>query len=141
MIFESSIHGDLHYEESEIINFEKGLLGFNEYKKFILIDLKGYEPFKLLQSLEDKDIGIIVTSPFEFFKKYEFTLNKELLDRLKIIEENQVSVYTTVTLNSNPNKFTTNLKAPLIINTFNKCGEQIILDKEKYKIKHPLIKE
>ena len=50
-------------------------------------------------------------------------------------------VFNTVTLNSDPKKITTNLKAPIIINISNNLGEQIILDKEKYKIKHPLIKE
>jgi flagellar assembly factor FliW len=33
---------------------------------------------------------------------------------------------------------TTNLKAPIIINIKQKLGEQIILDNDKYKIKHPL---
>jgi flagellar assembly factor FliW len=32
-----------------------------------------------------------------------------------------------------------NLKAPIVINMDKKLGEQIIIDKEEYKIKHPLI--
>ena len=48
---------------------------------------------------------------------------------------------TTVTLNSDPKKITTNLRAPIAINNSNKLGEQIILENDKYEIKCPLIKE
>ena len=72
---------------------------------------------------------------------YSFDLNKDLLERLGIQKDEEVMIFNTVTLNSDPEKITTNLKAPVIINISNNLGEQIILDKEKYKIKHPLIKE
>ena len=38
-------------------------------------------------------------------------------------------------------KTTSNLRAPLVINVKNCTGEQIILNKECYKIKHPIIEE
>ena len=38
-------------------------------------------------------------------------------------------------------KITANLKAPVVINVNENLGEQVIIDKEKYKIKHPLVKE
>lgn len=141
MIFTSKIHGQIEYEEEDIITFKKQIPGFNSLNKFILVDLKDYEPFKLLQSLEDDEIGIIVTSPFEFIKDYEVNLSQEIIDRLDIKEEKDVIIVTTITLNSDPKKITTNLKAPIVINKDNQFGEQIILDNLKYEIKQPLIKE
>lgn len=141
MIFISKIHGEIEYENENIITFKKEIPGFDGLTKFILVDLKEYEPFKLLQSLEDDEIGFIVTSPFEFHEDYEVNLNKEIISRLDIKEEKDVIIVTTITLNSNPKKITTNLKAPIIINNDNKFGEQIILDDLKYEIKQPLIKE
>ena len=38
-------------------------------------------------------------------------------------------------------EITANLKAPVVINVNENLGEQVIIDKEKYKIKHPLVKE
>lgn len=139
MRFISKIHGEIEYSEKNIITFNKGLLGLNDLKKFILLDLEDYEPFKLLQSLQDNEIAMIVTSPYEFFKDYEFVLSEETIKNLKIDSPNQVNVVTTVTLNSDVKKITTNLQGPIVINTSNNIGEQIILDDSKYKVKSPLI--
>ncbi|WP_252250270.1 flagellar assembly protein FliW [Clostridium sp. ZBS13] len=141
MIFVSKVHGNIEYEEKDKITFKKGILGFENLKEYILVDLKECEPFKLLQSLEDEDVGLIVVSPFEFFKNYETKLNNKEIKKLEIRSEEEVTLVTTVTLNSDPKKITTNLKAPLIINISNNLGEQIILDNSDYKIKHLLIEE
>ena len=139
MKFISKIHGEIEYEQKNIITFNKGLLGLSDLKKFILLDLEDHEPFKLLQSLQDNEIAMIVTSPYEFFKDYEFVLSEETIKNLKIDSPDQVNVVTTVTLNSDVKKITTNLQGPIVINTSNNIGEQIILDNPKYKVKSPLI--
>jgi len=122
MKFISKVHGEMQYEENNIITFNKGIPGFNELKKFILLDLQEYEPFKLLQSLEDDEISLIVTSPYEFFKEYEIKLSEETIKNLKIDSPEQVMILTTVTLNSDVKKITTNLQGPIVINTSNNFG-------------------
>lgn len=141
MIFNSKIYGKLEYNKNDIIIFNKGLLGFEEYKKYILVDLNEYRPFKLLQSLDNDEIGMIVISPYDFFKEYEIKLNDEVIEFINIKKEEEVMVLTTVTLNDDHKKITTNLQGPIIINISNNLGEQIILDNAKYKVKEPLIKE
>ncbi|NSB12945.1 flagellar assembly protein FliW [Clostridium beijerinckii] len=141
MVFISKIHGKLEYDEKDIIIFKKEILGFNNKEKFVLVELEDYKPFKLLQSLEDEEVGLILTSPFEFFDDYKVNLPEETLDRLNIDNEEEVLLLTTITLSSDPEKITTNLKAPIIINKKANLAEQIIIDDSKYNIKHPLIKE
>ena len=135
----SKIHGEIQYEEKDIVTFKKGILGFEELKKFIIVDLEGYEPFKLLQSLENTDIGMVVTSPYEFFKDYKVKLSDETLETLQIKSPKEVMILNTVTLHSDAKKITTNLQGPIVINTVNQYGEQIIIDNSKYKVKQPLI--
>ncbi|OPJ64529.1 flagellar assembly protein FliW [Clostridium chromiireducens] len=139
MKFISKINGEIEYEENNIITFKKGLPGLNGLRKFILLDLQNYEPFKLLQSLEDDEISLIVTSPYEFFKDYEIKLSEETIKNLNVDSPEQVNIITTVTLNSDVKKITTNLQGPIVINTSNNLGEQIILDNSKYKVKSPLM--
>lgn len=129
----------MQYEENNVITFAKGIPGFDELKKFILINLEEYEPFKLMQSLEDDDISLIVTSPYEFFGDYEIKLSDETTKNLEIKHPEEVMVLTTITLNSDVQKITTNLQGPIIINTSNNFGEQIILDNSKYRVKSPLM--
>lgn len=141
MEFFSNIHGRLEYEEENIINLQKSLPGFEGLKKFIIVDLKEYEPFKLFQSLECEEVALIVISPFDFFNSYEINIDEKTVKSLKITDEKDVSVFTTVTVNSDPKKTTTNLKAPIIVNKQNGFGKQIIIDDSKYKVKKLLMEE
>ncbi|WP_294153750.1 flagellar assembly protein FliW [uncultured Clostridium sp.] len=137
----SKVHGKIHYDEKDIIAFKKGIPGFENLKKFIIVNQEGYEPFKLLHSIEDNDIALVVTSPYEFYKDYEINLNNDIIEHLKIKDPSEVLIIVTVTLNSNVKHITMNLQGPIVINTSNNLGEQIILDDSKYKVKTPLMKE
>lgn len=141
MIFNSKIHGEIKYEEKDVITFKKGILGFEDLKKFFLVDLEGLEPFKILHSIEDENIGMVVISPFDFFKEYEIKLNEDTIKNLNIKSQEEVKLINTVTLNSDYNKITTNLQGPIIINISNNLGEQIVVDNSKYKVKQPLVRE
>lgn len=141
MKFKSVYHGEIEYSENQVIAFKKGIPGFQELRKFILVDIKENPMFKLLHSLEDEKLGFIVVSPFSVKEDYEVKLPDELISALKIEKQEEVIVYNTVTLHTDYKKITTNLRAPFIININNGLGEQLILNNEEYKIKHPLVKE
>lgn len=132
-------HGTFTYNEEDIITFKKGIMGLENLKKFIIADIKENPVFKILQSLEDEAIGLVIISPFEVKNNYEIELKDNLTENLSISSQKEVMLYNTVTVNSDVNKITVNLKAPIVINMDKKLGEQIIIDKEEYKIKHPLI--
>lgn len=139
MKLNTKYHGIKDYEESDIITFQKGIPGFDNLKKFILFNVKDNEVFKVLHSIENNEIGFLVVSPFDVDKNYEFNLDDETIDSLRIKEPSDAMVVNTVTLNSKVEDITVNLKAPIIINLNKKLGKQIILDNEKYGVKHKLI--
>ncbi|MEQ3338099.1 flagellar assembly protein FliW [Clostridium butyricum] len=141
MEFISKVHGKINYDEKDIIKFSKGIPGFCELREFIIVELKECEPFKLLHSLENSEVALIVASPYEFYEDYEISLKEETIKNLKIKEANEVMIMCTVTLNSDVKKITMNLQGPIVINTSNNLGEQIIVDNSKYKVKTPLMKE
>lgn len=141
MNFETKYHGTIGFEEKDIIRFNKGIPGFEDLREFVIFSVEGNEVFKILHSIEDKDVGIIVINPFDFAVDYEVALPENTLKTLKIEEESDVLMLNTVTLSSNINSITVNLRAPIIINIKKDLGEQIILQDEKYPIKYPLIKE
>ena len=122
------------------IIFNKGMLGLEKCKEFDLVDLEGLEPYKILKSTENKEIGLVVASPFEVDLEYEVKIPEETLKNLQILSEEDVVIYTTINVNSDISKITTNLRAPIIINIKKALGEQIILNNEIYKIKHPIYK-
>ncbi|MFR5265948.1 flagellar assembly protein FliW [Clostridium sp.] len=139
MNLETLNYGTISYNEENIVVFEKPLLGFNNLKKFVLVEIEQNSMFNLLQSIEEKAVGFIVLSPFSVRQDYEIELDEATIKELEIESHEDVAIMTTVTLNEVAEKTTTNLKAPIIINIKNKKGKQIILNNDKYKIKEPLM--
>jgi len=138
MILNTRYHGAKEYTEEDIIVFRKGLPGFENCTKFILFNLEDDELFSILHSIEDTSLGFVLVSPFQIMKDYEFELVEDKRKELQIQSEEELIVMNTVSINSNLEKITTNLKAPIIINRKGKLGEQIILSNEKYSLKHPV---
>ncbi|APQ98594.1 flagellar assembly protein FliW [Clostridium botulinum] len=141
MNLNTKYHGCIEYEEKDVIYFQKGIPGFEELKKFIIFPVEDNKVFSIFHSIEDEDIGIIVTSPFNIEKDYEIQLEEEQITNLKLQDEKDALVLNTVTLDSDIDKITVNLRAPIIINIKEKIGEQIIINSDRYKVKHPLFKE
>lgn len=140
MILNTKYHGTKEYKEEDIIVFKKGILGFEDCKRYILFNFQDNDVFKILHSIEDPNLGFVLVSPFVVTKDYEFELSEEKEKELEITSEADIMVLNTVTVNSNIEKATTNLKAPIIINIKNRLGEQIVLETEKYSLKHPFVK-
>lgn len=141
MNLETLNYGTISYDEENIVVFEKPLLGFDNLKKFVLVEIEQNSMFNLLQSIEEKAVGLIVVSPFSVRQDYEIELDEATIKELGIESYEDVAVMNTVTLNAVPEKITTNLRAPIIINIKNKKGKQIILNNDKYEIKEPLMGE
>ncbi|WP_368490688.1 flagellar assembly protein FliW [Clostridium sp. BJN0013] len=140
MKLNTKYHGILEYSEKDIVVFKKGIPGFEHLKKFILVPAEENNLFYILHSVEDSNIGIVVASPFDILRDYEFDLNEDKAAELKIKNEEDIFVVNTVTLNSVLENITINLKAPIVINIKERIGEQLILDKVEYPIKYPLFK-
>lgn len=141
MNINTKYHGIKQYNEEDIITFKKGLPGFENLTKFILFPIEDVAVFNILHSIENEEIGLIVTSPFNIDKNYEINLSFDLTEELEIEKETDVLLLNTVTLNSKLENITVNMKAPIILNIVKGQGRQIILDDGKYLLKHPLVQE
>ena len=52
-------NGVVQVQDDKILTFEEGLFGFEDYKKFALIDSE-YEPFIWLQSIENQNLAFLI---------------------------------------------------------------------------------
>ena len=122
------------------LKFKKGILGFEDYNDFVVKDIEDNEVFKIIESKSDANVSIVIVSPFEIEEDYTVQIPEATIESLDIKSQEDVIIYTTVTLSSDMKKTTTNLRAPIVINSKNYLAEQIILSDDKYKIKHPISK-
>ncbi|QNO14474.1 flagellar assembly protein FliW [Alkalicella caledoniensis] len=138
MELKSARLGTLEINEDKIITFPEGIPGFENLTKYIIIE----EPetggaFHWLQSVEDGDISLLLTRP-TLFTDYTIEVEKEILADIGITEENVGETLTVVTLPEDFSKATTNLMAPVILNSETMQGKQVILTESKWSMKHPL---
>ncbi|UHA75710.1 flagellar assembly protein FliW [Paenibacillus sp. 481] len=130
--------GQLDVEETDLFHFVSGILGFQNYKKYVWLPANNSDtPFDLLQSVEDEQLTFILSEPFTFDKDYSFVLNDDWKKKLCIEAEEDISVRVITTVRS-PEEITANYRAPLVFNVKKRLGAQIILDGSEYDLKHPI---
>lgn len=133
--------GHITINEEDIIHFQNGIPGFNHEQKFVVLDLPGNPLFQILQSVSTWNIAFILTNPHQFYHHYSFELDDNTLENLLIKAEEEVAVFTIVTLKKPFETSTINLKAPVIINIQKKYGKQVILNDEEYPTKASITPE
>ncbi|WP_071461313.1 flagellar assembly protein FliW [Bacillus massilinigeriensis] len=129
-------HGET--EISEVIEFEKGIPGFPDEKKFTLLPLSEENIFFAMQSIETPELAFIVSSPFHFFKEYDFKLDEVSVGELGIETEKDVEVYSILTVEDPFVNTTANLQAPIILNRQSLKAKQVIIHDSTYATKHPI---
>lgn len=139
MKVETRFFGEIEFREEDVINFTRGLLGFEDVKKYLIIDnLDGAGVFKWLQSVDRPELAFVIMNPFFIVPDYQFDIPDGLVKKLEIEKPEDVAVFTIVVVPEDINKMTTNLKAPIILNTRNNRAIQMVLDDDRYRIKHPV---
>lgn len=143
MRIDTRYFGTVDIAEEKIIHFEQGIPGFDEYKDYtILYDVEGEQTFfSWLQCVTEKNLAFPIVNPFRVKEDYNPIVEDALLEQLGEFETEDLAVFLMATVPEDVKKTSVNLKAPLIINTNNRQGMQIIVENDDYKIKHMLIQE
>ncbi|MCK5127164.1 MAG: flagellar assembly protein FliW [candidate division Zixibacteria bacterium] len=128
--------GELEVDDSLIIHMTKPVLGFEDLKKYVIIETEDFEPFKWYQSVEDPKVSFVVVNPLLFFSKYSIEVNPKEIEELQVEDVEDIVTYAIVTLPSDFTKMTANLQGPILINTKTRLAKQLVLVNSRYKIKH-----
>ena len=139
MLVKTRCFGEINLSEDKIITFDNGIMGFEEYKKYtILFDNTDEKESTIswLQSLEEESFAIPVINPLLVKEDYDPIVEDELLKPLGELNDENLLVLLSMTIPSNLEKMTANLKAPFIINSDTKKGCQIIVENKDYEVKY-----
>ena len=130
--------GEIEVSSENIINFPQGLIGFKNYKSFIIDPALWSGVFGWMQSVDDPAIAFIITDPTLFYKNYEVTLKDDDQLVIEYGEKANLQVYVIVVVNREEKCITANYYAPIVINLATKKGKQLILEGSSYKIRYDL---
>ena len=134
------LFGEIEIDESKIITFEDGIIGFPDMKKFTLIfdeEKEGRPSISWLQSMDEPEIAFPVRDPLFVCETYNPSVEDVLLKNLGTIKEDNLYVLVTVTVPQNIKELAVNLKAPIVINTDTRKASQIIVEDDlpvRYRI-------
>jgi len=115
--------GEIEFETNSVISFSDGILGFEEYKQFLLLS-ENEGSFFWLTSIDEPEL---------VFPLFSIKLLEE-----ECFNEEEVEPFGIVKLAKEPENVTINLKAPVFIDRSAKIGYQKIIDNEEFKVNYPL---
>jgi flagellar assembly factor FliW len=133
--------GELEVNPSDIITFAEGLFGFENLKKYFVVDPGDSTLILWLQSTEDDKVAFPIIEPKIFKPDYIAKLLPADLNGLELESLQSAKLYSILTIPGNVTEMSANLKAPIVINSAKKIGKQIVLQDSKLSVKHEMYKE
>jgi flagellar assembly factor FliW len=137
MNVQTSRFGSVEVEEDRVIHFGRGILGFPQYKNYVLIQPEADSTFYWLQSVEVADLAFVVTDPMLFVPDYQVPLREETRVDLGLKELTEANVLVIV--NKVGDQLTANLQGPLVIHAVTRVAAQVVISEKKYQTRHPIL--
>lgn len=111
------------------LEFTDGIPGFPAARRFVLTNLTEDEegPFRVLQSLEDPALSMIVSIPWPFFPDYSPEIAETDRSDLELADPDDAVVFCAVTADPDGGAFYLNLLGPFVVNARTRKGRQIVL--------------
>lgn len=131
-------NGIVNVSDDKLLEFPFGLLGFEQNKKFALIESE-YEPFIWLQSLEEKNLAFLMIDPFLICNTYEADIDDEVLEKIGTKSPEDIIIMTIVTIPSDGSHITANFLGPVVINRKNRKCMQFVLNDNKWSTKFDIV--
>ncbi len=113
-------------DPGKVVQFPRGLAGFEQEHEFILLQLRPDAPLLILQSMTRPEVGLLVADPYSFLPSYPVLLGEAEQHLLKISSAEDAAILVTVTIPAGkPEDAVLNLSGPIVINHQARLGLQI----------------
>ena len=128
MKFTNRQFGELEFEENHVVTFPDGLIGFEKFRKFLIVDDEATEPFRWLVSVEDGGLSFPLLDPALLLPGYA----------ADAATGGGKTVFVVATLRGTTGGSTVNLRSPLVIDNTARTARQVVLDDEGLPLQFPL---
>lgn len=131
--------GDVEVGPGSIVDVPEGLVGFEDQKRFCLIDRGEDRPFFWLVSVDEPELCFAVVDPEPFIEgPYEVVLNEADRTDLGLDEGDSVQVLVIASPGERSGQVTLNLKGPLVLNPRNRLMRQLLVYSNKLPLRYPI---
>jgi flagellar assembly factor FliW len=137
--FESPRFGSVEVADERVVEFPRGLPGFPDCRRFILMDHDRETPLRWLQCVDRPEIAFLVVEPHQVLAAYDIEVPLHVLAFLGWESSDGASdVLLLVLLNASESALAANLRAPLVVHTRTRRATQLILDDPALSFRHPI---
>jgi len=135
MKIENTRFGTLEVEPSKVIEFPRGLPGFENCHRFSLFHPEGEDPkYFILQSLDDAAVAFNLADPARFGFSYEIALSDDEAAEIGLTDPASVVVAVMLSKPEDTMPLSANLNAPLILNLAARRGVQHVFARLDYAV-------
>jgi len=138
MLIETTRFGKMEIDDTRVITFKDGMLGFPGRRRFALIQTTEDQVFFWMQSLDDQALAFLVCDPLAYVPDYQVQLRADDVKTLQLRDLTDCRVLVIV--NKNNGCLTANLLGPLVIGAHSLLGKQLVLSDKRYGTRHPLLR-
>jgi len=142
MSIDSGKLGTLQFVEDQVITFKRGLLGFCDYHRYILLSRPETAPLSVLQCVDQPELAFLVATPANPINGLNLGRLNATLQELKALSPDDLQVFVTFTIPpGRPTEATANFSNPILINPRTKLGKQLLLEKENDSRQQQILEE
>lgn len=129
--------GQVEIDETLIITVPEGILGFEDFTRYIILDhLDKESPFKWFQSIDDPSLAFVITDPLIFVPTYKAKVPKEEVSSIDLSDASKALIVVIVNIKRDHSEITVNLQGPIVINVEKKLAKQMVIRGSEYSVRH-----
>ena len=138
LAIESTRFGKIEIDESIVLEFESGMIGFPEHRRYAILKQRDDSVFMWLHSIDDGGLAFPIVLPWVFHWDYEVKLSDDDMAAIGVERADQISIYCVVSVGADVRKATINLFSPIVVNNDDRRARQVINTAEGYATRDAL---
>jgi len=127
--------GPVEINPEDVIEFSSPIIGFEKFRRFVIVPAPDAPPFHWLQSLEELQIAFPLVSASELGVAY--TVSSHVAGKLGATSHNELEFWVIVTIPVGQGQTRVNLRAPIVVNRRDRTAAQIVMH-DDYPIRRSL---
>ena len=130
MLIETSRFGTLDLDENVFIEFPWGIPGFEQVKRYVLLEHR-QGPFQWLQAVDEPSLAFVVCEPEVVGLRYSVPREKAMSVGLEAPED--LVVLIMVSFDRQQKSISPHWRGPMLFNSSSRLGYQWSMDEEEFK--------
>ncbi|MBN2712907.1 MAG: flagellar assembly protein FliW [Planctomycetes bacterium] len=138
MKVKTSRFGEIDLPEESLITFPEGVVGFKDDTRFVIFDCGDEGIFKWLQSCDRPELAFVICEAQLIVPEYKVLIGEKERATLQLNKVEDGVVCLILTIPANPQEATANLLGPVVMNSENRIGMQMVLVNPEYSTKYKI---